>query len=106
MKKNGRGKRFLATSGVLVAIAISGLLGAGRQAVAGDAPEEGQARYAPGVLILKFKDPAAHERKRALIRGEPLHEVSVSPSPGVLRANYGLKKMRMLFRVYRVMESE
>ncbi len=62
-------------------------------------------RYAPGVLIVKFKEPVADELKAALVRGEPLHQVSLTPSLDTLNAKYGLKKMRMLFQSFQVMDA-
>ncbi|MDP2897443.1 MAG: S8 family serine peptidase [bacterium] len=66
---------------------------------------EPKPKYAPGVLIVKFKEPIADQLKAALVRGEPLHEVSLSPSLDALNAKYGLKEMRMLFRSFIVKDA-
>jgi subtilisin family serine protease len=59
-------------------------------------------KYAPGVLIVKFKEPVADELKVALVRGEPLHQVSLTRSLDALNAKYGLKEMRMLFSGFEI----
>ncbi len=62
-------------------------------------------KYAPGVLIVKFKEPVAEELKDALVRGEPLHTVSASKSLDSLNAECGVKNMRMLFRGFEVRDA-
>jgi hypothetical protein len=67
---------------------------------------EPKPRYAPGVLIVKFKEPVADQLKAALVRGEPLHEVSTTPCLDALNSKYGLKEMRMLFESFQVKDSD
>jgi subtilisin family serine protease len=89
-----------------VALALLGVL-----AVAYPSDEIGPAakpkpRYAPGVLIVKFKEPVADELKAGLVRGEELQRVSTTPSLDALNAKYGLKDIRMLFRSFQVKDGD
>jgi subtilisin family serine protease len=62
-------------------------------------------RYAPGVLIVKFKEPVADQLKAGLVRGDELHKVSTTPSLDALAARYGVKGTRMLFPGFEVRDA-
>ncbi len=77
------------------------------QAAPGEhSPAEAKPKRAPGVLIVKFKEQAGDELKGALARGDPLHEVSISPSLDGLGLRYGLKNMRMLFPSLQIRDAD
>ncbi|MDP2896919.1 MAG: S8 family serine peptidase [bacterium] len=65
-------------------------------------PVRPRPNYAPGVLIVKLKEPVADQLKAALVRGEPLHQVSLTPSLDALNTKCALKDMRLLFRSFQV----
>jgi len=88
-----------------VALALLGVLAMAHPSDELAPASEPKPKYAPGVLIVKFKEPVADQLKAALVRGEPLHQVSLTPSLDALNAKHGLKDMRMLFPSFQVKDA-